>query len=83
MDRCDCDRPSLGDDRYTHRDSCPRSPRKAATAGEEGALLCKVKWVPRCLKPLACGGKCVLRDGHEVPCECAGDNPGEPGTCPA
>lgn len=37
----------------------------------------------QCRETLECGGHCVLRRGHDGPCECAGDDPGEPGTCPA
>jgi hypothetical protein len=49
----------------------------------EGAV-CRVAIpLPRCEATIECGGWCVLAAGHVVPCECAADEPGEPGTCPA
>lgn len=42
-----------------------------------------VSWPVLCGAELDCGGSCVLPAGHLVPCECAGDMPGRPDTCPA
>lgn len=36
-----------------------------------------------CGKALDCGGECCLDKGHAGACECIGDDPGRPGTCPA
>lgn len=35
-----------------------------------------------CPGVLECGGNCALVLGHVGDCECAGDEPGEPGSCP-
>jgi len=46
------------------------------------STLARVEWTPKCDKALdACGGRCCLPRWHVVPCECGGDEPGEPGTC--
>ena len=51
---------------------------------EEGSRLsCDIRWVPSCRCNLECGSSCILAKGHDGGCECAGDDPGEPGTCPA
>lgn len=42
-----------------------------------------IKRLGTCPGVLECGGGCCLTFGHVVPCECPGDEPGEPGTCPA
>ncbi len=47
------------------------------------SLYQRVVYLTRCEQALECGGRCVLADGHVVPCECAGDDYGCPGTCPA
>jgi hypothetical protein len=83
VDRCNCDRPSLGGYRYEHRATCPKSPRVEISNPEDCKLFSKVEWKPACQKRLVCGGKCVLRAEHSVPCECGGDDPGYPKTCPA
>ena len=36
-----------------------------------------------CSKQLECGGACRLELYHASGCECVGDEPGKPGTCPA
>lgn len=38
-----------------------------------------------CGQRLDCGGTCLLAVTHRgnVPCECIGDQPGDPGSCPA
>jgi len=36
-----------------------------------------------CNKVVDCGGSCCRSPGHPGECECIGDTPGEPGTCPA
>jgi hypothetical protein len=36
-----------------------------------------------CGAVLECGGHCCLDKGHTIACECIGDEPGKPGTCPA
>jgi hypothetical protein len=36
-----------------------------------------------CGKRLDCGGLCCLVAKHEGLCECCGDDPGEPDSCPA
>lgn len=38
---------------------------------------------PKCGKPLECGGSCGLIADHGCECECPGDTPGKPGTCPS
>lgn len=50
---------------------------------ESGLLVCLVRWDPACRTPLDCGSSCVLAIGHNGVCECAGDDPGQPGACPA
>jgi hypothetical protein len=37
----------------------------------------------QCGKPLECGSTCCLRSAHLGECECGGDEPGKPGSCPA
>jgi hypothetical protein len=37
----------------------------------------------RCGKKLECGSNCCLRAEHLGECECVGDEPGSPGSCPA
>lgn len=38
----------------------------------------------RCATVLECGGRCILFAPHDgKQCTCAGDAPGEPGSCPA
>lgn len=83
MDRCSCDRPSLGGDLYEHRATCPKAPQKVPASQEDARLSWPIEWPDLCGKTLACGGACVLPAIHQVPCECCGDDPGEPGTCPA
>jgi hypothetical protein len=36
-----------------------------------------------CSKKCERGGSCCLWAGHAGGCECIGDDPGQPGTCPA
>jgi len=36
-----------------------------------------------CGKKLDCGGSCCLPPQHAGLCECVGDTPGDPGSCPA
>lgn len=43
----------------------------------------RIEWIPGCSRELRCGGGCVLATGHLGPCECGGDEPGCPGSCPA
>ncbi len=50
---------------------------------ESGATYIKIDWLRRCGKSLECGSRCCLAFRHIVPCECVGDDPGYPGTCPA
>lgn len=53
-------------------------------ADRGGRIITELKWTLPCGKRLEeCGGTCVLAAGHETPCECCGDDVGEPGTCPA
>lgn len=42
-----------------------------------------VDCVNACTKRIDCGGSCCRDRGHEGECECIGDDPGRPGTCPA
>lgn len=52
--------------------------------GDDGSSLCAgVLWRRTCGKGQVCGGRCILAAGHLVPCECPGDEPGCPGSCPA
>lgn len=46
---------------------------------EVGASVCP----NACAKDLECGGWCCLNHGHRGGCECGGDTPGQPGSCPA
>lgn len=46
---------------------------------EVGAPVCP----NACAKDLECGGWCCLAPNHGGGCECGGDTPGEPGSCPA
>lgn len=69
------------------RERTPRAQPKISYAEAEDAegerlSVCLV-WLPACHKTQDCGGSCVLAANHETPCECAGDEPGCPGTCPA
>jgi hypothetical protein len=45
--------------------------------------LCEVTLTVKCGKPCGTCCVCCLAPGHVVPCECCGDEPGHPGTCPA
>ncbi len=36
-----------------------------------------------CTKRLECGGSCCRDRDHAGECECIGDDPGKPGSCPA
>lgn len=36
-----------------------------------------------CAGRLECGGRCDMVAGHLYDCECCGDEPGCPGSCPA
>lgn len=57
---------------------------KAQAAANETSLVIRVTWgSDTCNTTLDCGGSCILAANHSGPCECAGDQPGEPGTCPA
>lgn len=57
------------------------SAKTVAPLGLEGEdVPCEVPTV--CGAELRCGGPCLLPTGHAGPCECGGDEPGRPGTCP-
>lgn len=45
------------------------------------AIEALIDWKKSCSLRLDCGGSCVLAAGHLCPCECGGDEPGQPGTC--
>lgn len=49
----------------------------------DGATCALDRPATMCRKLLECGAGCCLTPGHVVPCECAGDEPGEPGSCPS
>ena len=59
------------------------APHFSRRAPEPEASFERIDWLPRCGAPLLCGGSCVLALGHVCPCECVGDDPGDPDTCPA
>ena len=48
------------------------------------ALVIKLTWgSDTCNTTTDCGGSCVLAANHVGRCECVGDDPGQPGSCPA
>ena len=56
---------------------------KHPNPGSDAILLVPLRWRRPCGKPQDCGGPCILAEGHVGGCECAGDDPGCPGSCPA
>ncbi len=48
------------------------------------SIVAHVEWHPvHGGEQLECGGYCCLAPNHVGPCECGGDEPGCPGSCPA
>jgi hypothetical protein len=70
---------SVWDDRQTRRAIKIRTVKPRMFEGAYSAL----GWHVKCTAALACGGVCCLAPGHVGGCECGGDTPGEPGSCPA
>lgn len=77
--------------RYAPAPRVPRAPivrtRPTHTITEKpwddgSSLVAWIVWTSSCDNELACGGRCVLMHHHFGACECGGDDPGEPGSCP-
>ncbi len=62
-----------------------KRPTHTITETYGSQTLAFVDWAPHYRHqsgPLDCGGYCCLAPNHIGPCECCGDEPGCPGSCP-